>query len=278
MSCPPPLFVQGTMRLLDVFPPAPQAVRWLCYALLPLVPALLLREIGFGSRQARIASPDNVEADGEKPADAYVQLLPCIRSRRSVFPKSYVDRQVKPHVMKKLLEAAMWAPFHGPRPPWRFVVLGRKAMIDMQRMTLNFYDNNWRETPRFGDGTEAEYLSWRKRTEEEILGRWGPVSYMVAIVMQRQAGSKRMPEWEEAAAVACAVQNMHLQASAFPGVACYWSSWHAAARDSEDMRVFLGMGAEDKCLGYFIVAACEPTLKDFRERKPETHLSAEWRD
>ena len=29
--------------------------------------------------------------------------------------------------------------------------------------------------------------------------------YMVAIVMQRQAGSKRIPEWEEAAATACAV-------------------------------------------------------------------------
>ena len=29
-------------------------------------------------------------------------------------------------------------------------------------------------------------------------------------------------------------------------LACYWSSWHDAARDSEMMREFLGMGAEDR--------------------------------
>jgi nitroreductase len=96
--------------------------------------------------------------------------------------------------------------------------------------------------------------------------------------MKRQAGSKRIPEWEEAAATACAVQNMHLQASAQPGLACYWSSWHTAARDSEMMSDFLGMGPEDRCLGVFIIAACEPDLKCSRRRKPETHLDTEWRE
>ena len=86
-----------------------------------------------------------------------------------------------------------------------------------------------------------------------------------------------MPEWEEAAATACAVQNMHLQASAHPGLACYWSSWHDAARDSDVMRSFLGMGGEDRCLGFFMVAACDPALKDSRTRSRETHLAVEWR-
>ena len=101
---------------------------------------------------------------------------------------------------------------------------------------------------------------------------------MVAIVMRRQAGSKRMPEWEEAAATACAVQNMQLQASAHAGVACYWSSWHDAARDSEAMRRYLKMGEDDRCLGFLIIAACDPQLKDSRVRRRETHLSVEWRD
>ncbi len=56
-----------------------------------------------------------------------------------------------------------------------------------------------------------QYAAWRRMTEAEISGRWGPVSYMVAICVRRQAGSKRLPLWEEAAATACAVQNMHLQ-------------------------------------------------------------------
>ena len=133
--------------------------------------------------------------------------------------------------MERMLEAAMWAPYHGSVPPWRFVVLARQAMVEMQRMTLAFYDQHWRDVGWANGkrGSEEQYLKWRAMTEEEIDGRWGPVSYMVAIVMRRQAGSKRMPEWEEAAATACAVQNMHLQACAQPGLACYWSSWHEAA-------------------------------------------------
>ena len=113
-------------------------------------------------------------------------------------------------------------------------------------------------------------------TEEEITGRWGPCSYMIANVMQRQSGSKRMPEWEEAAATACAVQNMHIQACAFPGVACYWSSWHDAVRDSPEMKQYLGMDTEDKLLGFLIVAACDPRImKRQRHKKP---TNAEWRE
>merc|ERR1712032_1788260 len=117
-------------------------------------------------------------------------------------------------------------------------------------------------------GSEAEYQEWRTMTEDEISGRWGPVSYMIAIIMRRQAHPEtRMPEWEEAAATACAVQNMYIQASAFPGLACYWSSWHDAARDSKEMKEFLGMEDEDKCLGFFIVAACKEGLPDRRKRR-----------
>jgi len=157
---------------------------------------------------------------GNGPPAEPTPLLDCIRKRRSVFPRSYSTRSVPPETIRRLLEAASWAPFHGPVPPWRFVVLGRRSMVEMQRMTLAFYDADWREVGWAGGkrGSEAEYLAWRKMTEGEITGRWGPVSYMVAIVVRRQAGSKRMPEWEEAAATACAVQNMHIQASTQPGL------------------------------------------------------------
>lgn len=101
---------------------------------------------------------------------------------------------------------------------------------------------------------------------------------MVGIVMRRQAGSALVPEWEEAAATACAVQNMHIQATADMGLACYWSSWHDAVRESREMHAFLGMEAGDRCLGFFVVAACDPEMKDGRRRDPETHLSVDWRD
>eukprot|EP00928_Gymnodinium_smaydae_P091036 TRINITY_DN74730_c0_g1_i1.p1 TRINITY_DN74730_c0_g1~~TRINITY_DN74730_c0_g1_i1.p1 ORF type:complete len:251 (+),score=31.97 TRINITY_DN74730_c0_g1_i1:84-836(+) len=207
-------------------------------------------------------------------------ILPCIRARRSVFPRDYIDEKIDASIVRCLLEAAMWAPHHGPLPPWRFVVLGGEAMVTMQKLTLAFYDQNWQRTG-WGSGergSEAQYQKWRAMTEEEISGRWGPVSYMIAIIMRRQAHpEKLLPEWEEAAATACAVQNMYIQASAFPGLACYWSSWHDAARDSLEMQEFLGMQMEDKCLGFFMVAACRDDLRDRRQRRL-ADMAIEWRD
>lgn len=220
---------------------------------------------------------------GKNPRNDHQKIsavLPCIQNRHSVFPRDYAKNEVvSPGVMNRLLESAMWAPFHGPSPPWRFVVLGKQSMVQMQRLTISYYDENWRSVG-WADGKkgpEKEYLKWRKRTEEEIYGRWGPVSYMVAIIMRRQAGSKRIPEWEEAAATACAVQNMHLQATAHPRLACYWSSWHEAVCNSTSMHCFLGMEPEDKCLGFFIVAMREQEINKKKQRSSEKHLDVEWR-
>ena len=225
--------------------------------------------------------PKASAADPPAPPATPAPLLACLRARRSIMPRRYVKDAppVPAATMRRMLEAAMWAPFHGPVPPWRFVVLGKEAMVAMQHLTLEYYDANWQDVG-WADGqrgSEAQYQAWRAMTEGEIRGRWGPVSYMVAIVVRRQAGSKRMPAWEEAAATACAVQNMHVQACAEPGLACYWSSWHDAARDSAEMRAFLNMGEEDRCLGFFIVARGKVGRKDNRQRTAETHLDVEWR-
>ena len=143
----------------------------------------------------------------------------------------------------------------------------------MQILTLKYYDEHWQKMG-WGSGkvgTEEEYQTWRKMTYGEIEGRWGSCSYMIAITVQRQSGSTLLPEWEELAATAMAVQNMHLQSTKFPDLACYWSSWHDAARDSFEMKQFLGMDNKDKCLGFFIVAQIKSGQKD-RRRRDELHM------
>ena len=240
----------------------------------------------FGQKKTRARSEADCEEIAKKKIEAMATqkhqqpstgILPCIRNRCSIFPRDYKvgDEPVEKEVVDRLLEAAMWAPFHGPLPPWRFVVLGRDAMVKMQEETLEFYDKNWESAGRWKN--EEDYCQWRHMTEDEITGRWGPVSYMIAIVMRRQAGSKRIPEWEEAAATACAVQNMHIQATAEKGLACYWSSWHSAYRDSEEMREFLAMGKEDKCLGLFIVAKDGKTNRSDLRQRNQTNC-VEWRN
>jgi len=63
-----------------------------------------------------------------RPNQLDLSVLPCIRHRRSVFPKEYdaTRRDVNPAVIQSLLDAALWSPFHGksygnPHPS-RFVV------------------------------------------------------------------------------------------------------------------------------------------------------------
>mmetsp|Transcript_57103 Transcript_57103/g.170190 ORF Transcript_57103/g.170190 Transcript_57103/m.170190 type:complete len:309 (-) Transcript_57103:46-972(-) len=212
-----------------------------------------------------------------------LSVLPCIRNRRSVFPKDFMrdgDRTIDDSIVRSLLDAALWGPFHGRcfagcGHPARFVVLGKDAMIEMQHLTLRYYDDNWKTAT--GYASEDEYLEWRRMTRDEIAGRWGPVSFMIAIVMRRQSGPRRLPEWEESAAVAAATQNMHLQSTKFPELACYWSSWHDAARDSDEMKEFLGMGREDRCLGFFIVARAKRSRVKDRRRRDRSLMEVEWR-
>jgi len=212
--------------------------------------------------------------------DVDLSVLPCIRNRRSVFPKSFLKDAppVDDSIIRSLLDAALWSPFHGKnyagnQHPAKFVVLGKQSMIDMQYLTLEYYDKNWKTHWK----NEEEYREWRNMTEDEITGRWGPVSHMIAITMRRQSGPKRLPEWEEAAAVAAATQNMHIQSTKFPQLGCYWSSWHDAARDSDEMKQFLKMEDEDKCMGFFIIANVKPASSKDRRRRDRSILQVEWR-
>jgi len=216
-----------------------------------------------------------------------LSVLAGIRNRRSIFPNSW-NKNPEPlddSVIRSLLDAAMWGPFHGKnykgsQHPAKFVVLGKQGMVDMQKMTLDYYDKNWQEVGWANGctGTKEEYEAWRQMTEEEITGRWAPCTHMIAIVMRRQSGPKRLPEWEEMAAVGAAVQNMHVQSTKFKKLACYWSSWHDAVRDSDEMKEFLGMEPEDKCMGIFCVAQKDPkrSSKD-RRKRDRSILQVEWR-
>lgn len=93
------------------------------------------------------------------------------------------------------------------------------------------------------------------------------VAYLVAIGMKRlpaDPDKKPMPEWEEMAAVCCAVQNMHLMATAL-GVAAYWSS--GGPLDDPAVLAHLGLNAAagDKCLGLFHVGLAPPgTAEKYR--------------
>ncbi len=75
-------------------------------------------------------------------------------------------------------------------------------------------------------------------------------SHIVSIGMKRTT-TKRIPEIEDIAAVACAVQNMYLSVTAY-GLGGYWTT--GGITYFEDAKYHFGLGNEDKLLGFFYIA------------------------
>ena len=93
-------------------------------------------------------------------------------------------------------------------------------------------------------------------------------SHLIAIIRKKVPRPRKgtyMADWEETAAVSCAVQNMHLMASSMQ-VGCYWSSSGVGKNldgymQHEEIRRFLHFDPQDKCLGILHVGVPSPTLK-----------------
>lgn len=171
------------------------------------------------------------------PYDPTVEEASClIRARRTWKPENMDSQRVVPQgLLDTLFENANWAPTHGLTEPWRFKIFRGGARQRLAAALQQLYS----------DHTPAGEFRPDKHAKLGRTPLQAPV--VVAICMRRQESGK-IPELEEVAAVACAVQNMHLTACA-AGLAAKWSSppicYHPA------MNELLGLGARDRCLGLF---------------------------
>ncbi len=176
-----------------------------------------------------------------------------IRRRRAIFPKTYiVGRPVERTTIEQLLENARWAPTHKRSEPWRFKVFHSEE----GRARLGEYLVDWNER----NGKEPLTPEKREKIRENPL-RAGCV---IALCIHPDP---TLPEWEEVASMACAVENMWLTCTSI-GLGCYWSSPRAAL----EAREFLKLEEGEKCLGLFYIGWHEmPEIPGVR--KP---VEAEW--
>ncbi len=165
------------------------------------------------------------------------QIELCIRTRRSVKPAAFSDQRVPDAVIDRMLDAANWAPTHGRTEPWRFFVYTNEARIEMGQKIAHLY---MAVTPE-------ENCS--PATAEKLKSFAAASSHLILIGMKRQESGK-ITRTDELAAVACAVQNLHLMAIAC-GAAGYWSSAKAICNDQ--MKQHLGLATDDEVLGIFYV-------------------------
>lgn len=162
-------------------------------------------------------------------------ITEVIRTRRTCKPKLLSNRPIERSLIDEILENANWAPTHGMTEPWRFTVFTGDAC---QRLA-DFLADTYKTV------TSPEAFKQNKYESLRINPTLAPV--VIAIGMSRQASGK-ISELDELQAVACAVQNMHLTATAH-GLGGFWST--NPVTTSNEMRDYLGMESKDRALGLF---------------------------
>jgi nitroreductase len=158
-----------------------------------------------------------------------------IRNRRSIFPKDYTGEKVADAIVKQMLENANWAPTHKLTEPWRFVVFtgeGLKRLAEIQGIVYK------KVTEANGTFKEERY--------QNLITKPMECSHIIAVGMKRDE-KKGVPEWEELAAVFCAVENMYLTATAY-GIGCYLST--GGVTNFPEAKEYFGLGPEDKLCGF----------------------------
>jgi nitroreductase len=169
-------------------------------------------------------------------------LCAAIAHRRSLGIARLRPDPVAPHLIRRVLAAADWAPSHGDTEPWCFTVYtgeSRRALGQAFAEAYRF------DAERDGDFRENAYQGQRERAWSAPV--WISIGMQPAL---RSDGTLKMTIEEELMAVACAVQNLHLVASA-QGLAGMWLS--KSAFTHPHLAKFIGLTPPGRLLGFFIL-------------------------
>jgi len=184
-------------------------------------------------------------------------LKNIIERRRSVMPSTYNGRAISRETLEAILESANHAPTHKLTQPWHFVVFRGSALEELGSELSNIYR----------DTTASEKFSDRKMAE---IGRKAVLSSaVIAIIME--VHPELLPEWEEVAATATAVENMWLTATAH-GVGAYWSSPGAI----HHLGSFLELPDNQRCIGLFYMGYSDVSLPP--SQREDIAMKVRWRE
>lgn len=163
------------------------------------------------------------------------EISDLLHRRRAIFPKTYLQgKPIGRSIIEQILENANQAPTHRLTEPWRFQVFHSET----SRKELSAYMSEFFKKNTAPDLFTEEKMI--KAGENPLLA-----GAVIAVIMHRDPEA-RIPEWEEIASVAMAVQNMWLSCTAIK-LGCYWSSPRVALEG----RDFFGLEEGERCLGLF---------------------------
>jgi len=142
--------------------------------------------------------------------ESYTTLSKVIKERRSIFPPMYTGQQVSDEIILDILDHARWAPNHRQTEPWRFVIMRQEKIKELCAFGAAWYKE-------FTPPKDFDLKKYKKIQTKPL-----SASHIIGVCYERDL-KKRVPKWEEKAAVACAVQNIYLIVSAL-GLGGYWST------------------------------------------------------
>lgn len=189
--------------------------------------------------------------------DAFDQIL---RGRRTVKPFMMSDAEVAEEDLRAILENANWAPTHGLTEPWRFKIYRGAARAELATALADLYE---RAVPE----------DKKKPGKADKLREMPLRAPVVTLVWMKRQEIQKIAEVEEIAAVACAVQNMHLTASA-RGLGAFWST--PPFIYTEEMNQWLGIDPLDRCLGIFYLGHPEDPGSVGKGRRQPVDDKIEW--
>jgi len=161
------------------------------------------------------------------------QLNTLIRSRRSVFVDQFeAGKKIPDEIIQQLLENANCAPTHKLTEPWRFTVFTDSGLRKFATFQSELYKKN--------AGSQFKQDKYEKLSKTPL-----SCSHIISIGMKR---NNSVPEMEEIAAVACAVENIYLSTAPY-GIGGDWST--GGVTFDEEAKSFLGLGGEDRLMGFF---------------------------
>jgi len=160
--------------------------------------------------------------------------------RRSIFPIQFSQKAVAKTDICSMLEAANSAPTHRKTEPWRFKVLQGSQKDSLGSFMAETYAQ-----------TASKFSAIKQQKIRDKIAQ-SPV--VILLCMQRDP-AECIPEWEEVAATAMAVQNLWLQATLL-GLGGYWSS----PSYCDQMHDFIPFNEGERCLGLFYLGHFEGSL------------------
>ena len=179
------------------------------------------------------------------------QVSSWIKSRQSIYPEMFTGEKVDDSVILTLLENANSAPSHRHTEPWRFHVVTTNALPAFKEFFLATYTKM-----HLGD-------SFKESKYKKIGKRIVACSHVLILTMQRDPKNS-VPEWEEIAAVGCAIENIYLSLSPC-GLGGYWSS---PLYLMDNIQSYIELQDGERCLGLFYIGVPQAQLAPQIKKRP----------